>query len=105
MKHLAVAAGLGTQGKNTLLLNETYGNRLSVGALLTDISLEPDDYAKSICIPQCQKCIEACPVSAVQEGHVDQKLCRTNTYGKNKKGYDTVNCKNCRDVCPRRFGI
>ena len=32
LKHAAVQAGIGTLGKNTLLLSSQYGNRLNIGA-------------------------------------------------------------------------
>lgn len=48
LKHLAQAAGLGTIGKNTLLINEKYGNRLYLGALLTNAELSEDDLARKV---------------------------------------------------------
>lgn len=105
VKHAAVNCGLGTLGKNTLLLNREYGNLLSVGVVLTDLQLEPDPLCDSICITGCKKCIEACPVHAINaDGTVNQKLCRTNTYSKNKRGFDTVECNMCRTVCPMKYG-
>ncbi|MBV7272834.1 epoxyqueuosine reductase [Clostridium sp. PL3] len=37
MKHAAVNAGIGTLGKNTLLINKNYGNRLIIGTILTNL--------------------------------------------------------------------
>lgn len=104
MKHTAVLCGLGQLGKSTLLLNPQFGNLLTVGAVLTNLSLESDELCENICIPRCRRCIEACPVQAIGEQHVDQKLCRPNTYGKTARGFDTVKCNCCRSVCPMRFG-
>ncbi|PKM61932.1 MAG: hypothetical protein CVU99_01090 [Firmicutes bacterium HGW-Firmicutes-4] len=36
MRHAAVNAGIGTLGKNTLLINEKYGNRLTIGVMSAD---------------------------------------------------------------------
>ena len=105
MKHIAVACGLGTIGKNSLLLNPKYGNMLIVGAILTNLELSSDEYSRDICIPGCSKCVDSCPVQAIENGTVNQKACRTNTYGHNKRGFDTVECNKCRAVCPRRFGV
>jgi epoxyqueuosine reductase QueG len=100
MKHIALKAGLGSLGKNTLLMNEKLGNLLTLGAILTDLELESDPIPKSCCAPECRLCIEACPVDAIKSGSIDQKLCRVNTYGKTERGFDTVDCNRCRTVCP-----
>lgn len=105
MKHMAIACGLGQMGKNSLLLNPVYGNRLTIGVLLTDMALPSDEPSESICIPGCTRCIDACPVHAIQpDGTVQQWQCRPNTYGRNARGFDTVRCNACRRVCPMRFG-
>jgi epoxyqueuosine reductase QueG len=99
MKHLAVKAGLGTLGKSTLLLNEHFGNMLTLGAILTDLDLPSDELAKNICIEDCKRCIDSCPVGAISNNGVNQKACRQNTYGKTARGFDTVDCNLCRTVC------
>jgi epoxyqueuosine reductase len=104
MKHAAVLAGLGSLGKNTLLVNEQYGNRLTLGAILTDCELSSDPLVRSVCLQNCQLCIKSCPVQALGEGKVQQELCRMHAYGKNARGFDTVDCNKCRAVCPMRFG-
>lgn len=100
MKHAAVFAGLGTLGKNSLLISPKFGNRLTVGAILTDLVIEPDEMLPEICVESCTKCIDSCPVHAIENKHVNQTLCRPNTYGKTARGFDTVECNNCRRVCP-----
>lgn len=104
MKHAAVLAGIGTLGKNTLLLNSKYGNMLNIGAVLTDLNLSSDALAEDICIKGCQLCINNCPVNAIGESGVNQKLCRNHTYGSNERGFDIVNCNKCRTICPMSFG-
>ncbi|MDR2909070.1 MAG: epoxyqueuosine reductase [Oscillospiraceae bacterium] len=104
MKHIAVQAGLGTLGKSALLLNERYGSMLTLGAILTDLNLPSDSPANSICLDDCKKCVTSCPVGAINNGAVNQKLCRLNTYNKTARGFNTVDCNRCRTVCPMRFG-
>ena len=104
MKHAAVFAGLGTLGKSTLLLNEEYGNLLTLGAILTDLNLESDPLAENICIEKCSLCIQNCPTQALDGDYANQEKCRPNTYGTNARGFDIVNCNKCRTICPMRFG-
>ena len=72
MKHTAILCGIGVLGKNTLLLNlnPKYGNELTIGAILTDLDLKSDDLCENICIKECHKCIENCPVGSIQDGKV-----------------------------------
>lgn len=105
MKHVAAACGIGQIGKSGLLLNPKYGNRLTLGAVLTDLTLESDPFCENICIPECTRCIRACPVSAIEGTAVAQLKCRQNTYGKTARGFDTVDCNKCRSECPMRDGL
>lgn len=105
MKHAAVLAGLGELGKNSLLINPQYGNLLIIGAILIDLELQSDELSKNICLENCMKCIKACPVNAIENGTVNQKLCRQNTYGKTERGFSTVDCNKCRVVCPKKYGL
>ncbi len=104
MKHAAVLAGLGNLGKSTLLLNEKYGNLLIIGVVLTNLELPSDSLSESICIESCRCCIDNCPSQALDGTSANQYRCRTNTYGTNARGYEIVNCNNCRNLCPMRYG-
>ncbi len=105
MKHAAVLAGLGEIGKNSLLINPQYGNLLTIGAVLVDLNLESDELCENICIKGCTRCIQKCPVHAIEDKKVNQALCRKNTYRKTSRGFDTVCCNLCRIVCPMRYGV
>ena len=67
LKHMAVLAGLGQQGKNTLILDPSVGHRIRLAALWTNAPLTSTgpgvhEYREH---PLCQSCnmwIEACPV-------------------------------------------
>lgn len=77
LKHAAVRAGLGTMGKNTLLANKDFGNRLRFGGVLTTAELPAGvPLEKSLCPEDCRKCVEVCPVQALDGlGGIDQFKC------------------------------
>lgn len=104
MKHAAVLAGIGSIGKSSLLLNAEYGNMLNISAFLTNLDLPSDAPAENICIEGCRLCIDNCPVKAINEYGVNQKLCRQNAYISNDRGFDVTNCNKCRTICPMAFG-
>jgi len=104
MKHAAVLAGIGTLGKSTLLFNSQYGNMLNIGAVLTNLNLPSDSASENICIKGCSNCIDNCPVGAINEYGVNQKLCRKCAYASNDRGFEVVNCNKCRTICPMAFG-
>ena len=104
MKHAAVLAGLGTLGKSTMLIHRQFGNRMTIGAILTDMALASDPPAGNLCPPACRRCLDACPTGAITADGVSQKLCRPHAYGRNSRGFSTVNCNACRGACPLRFG-
>ena len=105
MRHAAVAAGLGSLGKNTLLINKKYGNMLNIGAVLTDLELKSDELSEDLCIPGCRRCLDECPAGALDGRSADQLKCRPHTYSTNERGFGVVNCNRCRLVCPRAFGV
>lgn len=106
MKHLAVQAGIGFMGKNTILCNERFGNLMTVGAVLLNIDLQSDELCINHCPPKCHICIDNCPAHAIcEDGTVNQTLCRPVAYGTTFRGYGTVECNRCRMGCPLRFGV
>lgn len=104
-KHTAVLAGLGILGHNTIFMNPEYGNMVYLGSVLVDAELEQDELMTDFsCIPGCRKCINACPVGAISDGHVNQKLCREKSFFKVGRGWDLYACSECRVKCPLRTG-
>jgi epoxyqueuosine reductase QueG len=100
LKHAGELAGIGSIGKNTLLINETYGNQLWLGGVLTDALLEQDTFAKKLCLDNCRICIDACPQSALNEITIEQINCRKiSTFSTDGGGW-ILSCNICRKVCP-----
>ncbi len=64
-KAVALAAGLGWQGKSLLLITPEYGPRVRLVTVLTDLLLPPDAPMKNRC-GKCRACAEACPAGAVK---------------------------------------
>jgi epoxyqueuosine reductase QueG len=65
--------GIGTIGRNGLLLHSRYGSRLMLGGVLTSATL-PEIHHPEMdepgCPPDCRICVQACPVDAIM---VDKK--------------------------------
>ena len=111
LKGAAVKAGLGWIGKNSLLVNHKYGSFLALGAILTDADIsEKYPVAKNMC-GNCSKCIETCPVKAIE---VPQQLKKANCLSNLLEDYDGnldvlqktntegyfFECDICQNVCP-----
>jgi epoxyqueuosine reductase len=105
LRHAAQLAGLGTLTRNHLLTNEQFGNRITLGALLTDAEITPDPIATGPQCPEgCGICRDRCPVDAISDVAVSQKLCRSVAEGLNEKGYFLYWCRACREECPLSKG-
>jgi len=100
LKHSAQACGIGCIGKNTLLINEKYGNRLCLGAVITNAELAVDDLASNLCSENCKICLKACPQSALDGITVNQKKCREACGSITPGGGFLYSCNTCRKVCP-----
>ncbi|MEJ2250487.1 MAG: epoxyqueuosine reductase [Candidatus Lokiarchaeota archaeon] len=106
LKHAGYYAGLGTLGKNTLLINNRFGNMIQLGAVLIDLELEGDPIAQyQGCIESCQICLDQCPQDALDGVTVNQQLCRPLSNYKTEKGYILKKCYLCRKLCPNVLGV
>jgi len=106
LKHAGVLAGLGVLGKNTLLLNETYGNMTWLGAVLIDAELEPDPMASyEGCLPDCTVCLDSCPQQALDGITINQKRCRGRSSSDSEGGGHVYSCNICRKACPYHKSI
>jgi epoxyqueuosine reductase QueG len=106
LKHAGVCAGLGVMGKNTLLVNDHYGNMIWLGAVLLSVELEPDPMASyDACLKTCTKCMDACPQNALDGTTINQKRCRERSISCTEGGGWMLSCNLCRRVCPNHDGL
>ncbi len=75
MKATAIRCGLGSQGKNTLLIHPELGPRIGLMAILTTAELEQDKPFKGDLCGDCTKCIKACPSGALKPYNIEINRC------------------------------
>lgn len=103
-KHAAQAAGLGTIGRHSLIITPEFGSMVWLGAVLTEIELEPDRIKENLC-NNCNLCVEICPAGALARKEVDQSSCWDYAFGDNEESKNwEISCHKCRDVCPYNLG-
>jgi len=109
LKLAAIRAGLGWQGKHTLLMSKKYGTFLALGGIITDAALEySTDQEPNLC-HKCEKCQQACPLGALDQPYVLNKdNClsyllqikhlpeEAQVVLENRVG----DCELCQDACP-----
>ena len=104
-KHAAQAAGLGTIGRNSLLITPQFGSMIWLGSVLCDKELKPDKTLDNIC-NNCNLCVNICPVNALKCEEINQQACWDYAFGDDEKIKSwIVSCHKCRDICPFNLGI
>lgn len=122
-KSFAASAGLGFQGRNTLLISRAQGSYNFILELITDIEFEPDPdgspHMSAMACGACTRCITACPTGALNysgdlsdqhNGILDSRKCISYLTIENRAeipqelqagiGDWVFGCDICQDVCP-----
>ncbi len=110
-RELAVRAGLGWIGKNTLLIHPRHGSWFVLGELVTSLVLPADQPHMDRC-GTCTRCLDACPTAALTPYRLDAMRCISYQTLENRgeippelhdpirqAGF-IVGCDICQEVCP-----
>jgi epoxyqueuosine reductase len=108
---LAVRAGLGWIGKNSMVIHPQYGSHFFLGEIITEFPLESDSpYQKEGC-GTCDRCIKACPAECIlPDRTIDASRCISYLTiehrgaipreARKRMGRWIFGCDICQSVCP-----
>jgi len=109
-KPLAVAAGLGWQGKHTNLVSRDFGSWLFLGEIYLSLDLAPDGAESDHC-GACHACLDVCPTQAFPAPYrIDARRCISYLTIEHKGhipiefraaiGNRIYGCDDCLAACP-----
>ena len=107
-KQLAVEAGLGWIGRQSLLITPEFGSYVLLGELvLDDVADSYDSPCDSVGCGECHRCVDACPTGAIAAPMTINTAhcisCRTiesdNTSAIDLHGW-IFGCDECQNCCP-----
>ncbi len=108
-KTAATCSGLGWIGKNGLIINKTYGSKLSWATVLTNAPLEADSPLTESQCGDCDFCVKNCPSGAISgslwsRGEPLKRLVnyeRCKSFKKIRPCFkEKPNCGLCVTICP-----
>lgn len=108
----AVKAGIGWQGKNSLIINKKMGTWFFIGIILTSLELQSSQIHENKC-GNCELCINNCPTNAIENNcminankciaywTIESKLNQEfpDIIKTNQNGW-VWGCDICQEVCP-----
>jgi epoxyqueuosine reductase len=109
LKLAAIRAGLGWQGKHSLLISKKFGTFLALGGIITDADLDHNTIEESNRCRKCNKCQIACPMAALDQSYVlNVKKCMSYQLQVDGLSEDAQaamenrvgDCEICQDACP-----
>jgi len=110
-KAWAVEAGLGWQGRHSIVINKDLGSFFFIGVLILNIDLDYDKPIKKELCGSCRICIDSCPTAAINNnGTIDSRRCIANLTIERRGpipeeiipmlGRRIYGCDKCQEVCP-----
>lgn len=110
-KAWAARAGLGWQGRHSILVNRKIGSFFFLGMIITDAELEYDEPSPQDLCGSCRLCIDACPVGAINDNRtIDARRCFAYLTIESKNPVDesiirkfkgrAYGCDICQEACP-----
>ena len=108
-REAAARSGVGFYGKNTMVINPSYGSWIVLGTLVTAAEIESTPALELDC-GSCRLCVDACPTGALDEpGELDATRCLSYWTQAPEQipseylpelGDMVYGCDVCQDVCP-----
>lgn len=109
-KQLAVDAGLGWTGRQSLLVTPQYGTFVLLGELIVSEEVDRYDSPVEDGCGECRRCVEACPAGALlatRSADASKCISRATVEARQGKADDAVNlhgwifgCDECQSCCP-----
>ncbi len=104
-------AGLGWQGRHSVMINKEIGSYFFIGVLVLNIELDYNKPFMNDFCGNCRLCIDACPTGAINNNRtIDARKCISNLTIENrgpipeeivpKLGGRVFGCDICQEVCP-----
>lgn len=102
-RYFASKSGIGYIGKNSMFISDKFGSFCHLALILTSEHIVGNRESKKRC-GECVKCINACPVNAI-ENQIDCRKCISEKLqSRNNLEFDKLlnvyGCDECQNVCP-----
>ena len=109
-KAWAKEAGLGWQGRHSIMINKAIGSFFFIGILILNVKVDYDHPFSGEFCGECRLCIDSCPTGAINDDRtIDARKCIANLTIENrgpipegiipKLGGRVYGCDRCQEVC------